>query len=252
MPLTTQTEITLEGFDGAVTSVGCSQWQDRTIWALWITNGAATWQWKTQQRKSCNTCNSDRTPRQGMDLQRMHLVLQAPTHMPTLTHCNACPLWLEVGQISILYNWFEESSNNSSWPPNAFGWAHCGIKGAPQAPTPRNVGMLDSADMPAPDNTVTFCMTDSYTVHSLIQHHYVCLSLLPYSIEGDKGSIVDAYLWGSSTDVNSSKQRASVTTPVPSGWYWTSPQSNQRSGLNAWSKWYSPINNKWEQHTCRC
>ncbi len=25
--------------------------------------------------------------------------------------------------------------------------------------------MLDSADMPALDNTVTFCMTDSYTVH---------------------------------------------------------------------------------------
>jgi hypothetical protein len=51
-------------------------------------------------------------------------------------------------------------------------------------------------------------MTDSYTVHSLIQHHYVCLSLLPYSIEGDKGSIVNAYLWGSSTDVNSSKQKS--------------------------------------------
>jgi len=75
-------------------------------------------------------------------------------------------------------------------------------------PAPRNMGMLDSADMPALDNTVTFCMTDSYTVHSLIQHHYVCLSLLPYSIEGDKGSIVDAYLWGSSTDVNSSKQKS--------------------------------------------
>jgi len=29
-------------------------------------------------------------------------------------------------------------------------------------PAPRNVGMPDSADMPAPDNTVTFCMTDSY------------------------------------------------------------------------------------------
>ncbi len=114
MPLTTQTEITLEGFDGAVTSVGCSLWQDRTLWALWITDGATTWQWKTQQRKSCNTCDSDRTPRQGMDSQQMHLVLQAPTHMPTLTHYNACPLWLEVGQISILYNWFEESSNNSS------------------------------------------------------------------------------------------------------------------------------------------
>jgi hypothetical protein len=135
MPLATQTEITLEGFDGAVTSVGCSLWQDRTLWALWITDGDATWQWKTQQRKSCNTCNSDRTPRQGMDSQRMHLVLQAPTHMPTLTHCNACPLWLKVGQIRILYNWFEESNNNSSSPPNVFGWAYCGIKGAPQAPS---------------------------------------------------------------------------------------------------------------------
>lgn len=114
MHLTTQTEITLEGFDGAVTSGGCSLWQDRTLWALWITDGAATWQWKTQQRKSCNNCDSDRTPRQGMDSQQMHLVLQVLTHMPTLTHCNACPLWLEVGQINILYNWFEESSNNSS------------------------------------------------------------------------------------------------------------------------------------------
>jgi len=75
-------------------------------------------------------------------------------------------------------------------------------------PAPRNMGMLDSADMPALDNTVTFCMTDSYTLYSLIQHHYVCLSLLPCSIEGDKGSIVDAYLWGSSTDVNSSKQKS--------------------------------------------
>jgi hypothetical protein len=102
------------------------------------------------------------------------------------------------------------------------GWIHsectwcCKLLGVPQAPAPWNVGMLDSADMPALDNTVTFCMTDSYTVHSLIQHHYVCLSLLlPYSIEGDKGSIVDAYLWGSSTDVNSSKQKSTKEHPWP-------------------------------------
>jgi hypothetical protein len=75
---------------------------------------------KIQQRKSCSTCDSDRTPRQGMDLQQMHMVLQVPSHMPTLTHCNAYPLWLELGQIRILYiNGFKESSSKSLYPPHA-------------------------------------------------------------------------------------------------------------------------------------
>jgi hypothetical protein len=69
-------------------------------------------------------------------------------------------LWLEAGKIRILYvNRFEESSSNSSWPPDELTVAS---KLRHRPPAPRNVGMPDSADMPAPDNTVTFCITDSY------------------------------------------------------------------------------------------